>query len=124
MLRQLRSAEKMKKVLWIGIIVLVVPSLVAFYGFGQGGAGTSKNAQVIATIDYPEGEKGEHEPDDVLSSPETFGMEESSGPGDSYKQLSLAELHEQLQNAVQEEDYEKAAKLRDEISKRESNWLF
>ena len=68
-----------------------------------------------------EGEKSEHESDDVLSTPETFGIEESTGPGDSYKQLSLSELHEQLQNAVQDEDYEKAAKIRDEISKRESN---
>jgi bifunctional DNase/RNase len=35
-----------------------------------------------------------------------------------YKNLSLAELEELLQKAVQEEDYEKAAKIRDEISKR------
>lgn len=66
-----------------------------------------------------EGEKTEAL-EDVLSTPETFGMEDS-GSGDSYKQLSLSELHEQLQNAVQDEDYEKAAKIRDEISKRESN---
>lgn len=66
-----------------------------------------------------EGEKAE-ESDDVLSTPETFGME-TSRAGDTYAQLSLSELHEQLQNAVQDEDYEKAAKIRDEISKRESN---
>jgi uncharacterized protein len=69
-----------------------------------------------------EGEKSEHENDDVLSTPEAFGMSEtSSSSGDTYTQLSLSELHEQLQNAVQDEDYEKAAKIRDEISKRESN---
>jgi len=34
------------------------------------------------------------------------------------KHLSLSELEELLQKAVEEEDYEKAAKLRDEISKR------
>lgn len=36
----------------------------------------------------------------------------------NYKNLSLSELKEQLKAAVKDEDYEKAAKLRDEISKR------
>jgi bifunctional DNase/RNase len=66
-----------------------------------------------------EGEKHEHEMD-VLSTPETFGMEESNKAGDTYTKLSLSELHEALDTAVQNEDYEKAAKIRDEISKRES----
>ncbi len=57
--------------------------------------------------------------DDVLSQPETFGMEETNESG-AYSKLSLSELHEQLTAAVQDEDYEKAAKIRDEISKRES----
>ena len=34
--------------------------------------------------------------------------------------MSLSELHEALEKAVQNEDYENAAKIRDEISKRES----
>ena len=58
--------------------------------------------------------------DDVLSNPETFGMEESNTAGSAYSKMSLSELHELLQGAVQNEDYEKAAKIRDEISKRES----
>ncbi|MEZ0005998.1 bifunctional DNase/RNase [Flavobacterium sp. 28YEA47A] len=58
--------------------------------------------------------------EDVLSNPETFGMEESNEASDTYTKLSLSELHEQLETAVQNEDYEKAAKIRDEISKRES----
>ena len=57
--------------------------------------------------------------DDVLSSPETFGMEETNTAGEAYTKFSLSELHELLQGAVQDEDYEKAAKIRDEISKRE-----
>lgn len=56
----------------------------------------------------------------VLSTPETFGMEESNQSGDMYAKHSLSELHELLEGAVQDEDYEKAAKIRDEISKRES----
>ncbi len=39
---------------------------------------------------------------------------------EDYKKFSLSELHEFLEMAVQEEDYEKAARIRDEISKRES----
>ncbi|MGH2665782.1 bifunctional nuclease domain-containing protein [Flavobacterium sp.] len=58
--------------------------------------------------------------DDILSAPETFGLEESNDSKSSYAKHSLAELYDLLDNAVQEEDYEKAAKIRDEISKRES----
>ncbi|HEY0045359.1 MAG TPA: bifunctional nuclease family protein [Flavobacterium sp.] len=64
-----------------------------------------------------EGER--HENEDILSTPETFGMEESNTSGNTYAKLSLSELHELLQGAVRDEDYEKAAKIRDEISKRE-----
>lgn len=48
------------------------------------------------------------------------GAEVSSGSGsEAYKELSMDELHRELQKAVAGEDYEKAAKLRDEISKRD-----
>lgn len=66
-------------------------------------------------------ESENQEDDGVLSSPETFGMDETvKTPEDVYKTMSLSELHEALGKAVNEEDYEKAAKIRDEISKRES----
>lgn len=58
--------------------------------------------------------------DNVLSSPEVFGSEESNQSGDTYSKQSLSELIELLEGAVQDEDYEKAAKIRDEISRRES----
>jgi bifunctional DNase/RNase len=66
----------------------------------------------------PEPENAEQEVDDVLTPPQSFGADSVSGEG--YTQYSLSELHEQLESAVQNEDYEKAAKIRDEISKRES----
>lgn len=66
----------------------------------------------------PEQEGETEETDDVLSQPETFGTESVSGEG--YSQYSLQELNDMLEGAVQNEDYEKAAKIRDEISKRES----
>jgi uncharacterized protein len=55
--------------------------------------------------------------DGALTEPETFGNEEENHS--PYKKLSMIELHDQLEVAVQEEDYEKAARIRDEISKRE-----
>jgi bifunctional DNase/RNase len=59
--------------------------------------------------------------DDVLSEPETFGLQTTENNStSSYSKFSLIELHNSLETAVQEEDYEKAASIRDEISKRES----
>lgn len=40
---------------------------------------------------------------------------------ENYNKYTLKELHTMLEEAVANEDYEKAASLRDEISKRESN---
>ncbi|MBF6607800.1 MAG: bifunctional nuclease family protein [Flavobacterium sp.] len=68
----------------------------------------------------PDSDKETQEMDDVLSNPETFGLgEESNESGGAYTKHSLSELHEMLEGAVRDEDYEKAAKIRDEISKRE-----
>ncbi|WGK95551.1 MULTISPECIES: bifunctional nuclease family protein [Flavobacterium] len=59
--------------------------------------------------------------DDILSNPETFGHEnESNLSARTYATHSVQELHDLLIEAVENEDYEKAAKIRDEISKRES----
>jgi bifunctional DNase/RNase len=66
----------------------------------------------------PDAEGNTNEVEDVLSPMETFGTETVSGEG--YSAYSLQELNELLEGAVQNEDYEKAAKIRDEISKRES----
>lgn len=66
-----------------------------------------------------ENEDGQHHEDDILSPPQQFGSSESVS-GEGYSQYNLQELHELLENAVQNEDYEKAAKIRDEISKKES----
>ncbi|WP_291116375.1 bifunctional nuclease family protein [Flavobacterium sp. UBA6135] len=67
-----------------------------------------------------EPENAVEENDAVLSTPETFGLEDTSVPKDSYSSKSVQELYEMLNEAVQNEDYEKAAKIRDEISKKES----
>ncbi|RBA28460.1 bifunctional nuclease family protein [Flavobacterium tibetense] len=59
--------------------------------------------------------------DGVLSEPETFGSESDSPvSGTDYSGFTLQQLYDKLDEAVQNEDYEKAAKIRDEISKKES----
>jgi uncharacterized protein len=67
----------------------------------------------------PDTEISEEPLDEILSTPENFGMNDEDTKN-IYAKNSLSELHELLDHAVQDEDYEKAAKIRDEISKRES----
>ena len=70
-------------------------------------------------LNNPLGKENSDSEDGILSTPETFGNEsESNDSGSTYSKNSVAELHEFLESAIQNEDYEKAAKIRDEISKR------
>jgi bifunctional DNase/RNase len=64
-------------------------------------------------------EKNTQEIDDVLSNPETFGIEDNAVSGSIYSKNSMSELTDLLDAAVEKEDYREAAKIRDEISKRE-----
>jgi uncharacterized protein len=78
-------------------------------------------AGIYLNPNSPDIENQNNDDDGVLSNPETFGLDdEGNEKSDVYTKLSLTELHELLEGAVQDEDYEKAAKIRDEISKRES----
>lgn len=54
--------------------------------------------------------------DEILQEGET--VEIDTGATDAYKELTVEELHKELHKAVANENYEKAAQLRDEISKR------
>lgn len=63
--------------------------------------------------------KEEGDLDSILSNSEPFAQEiESNQSGNTYTAKSIQELNELLAEAVENEDYEKAAKIRDEISKR------
>ncbi len=66
----------------------------------------------------PDTDSLEEELDNALSSNNPFS-EESNDSKNIFAKHSLSELHEMLNAAVNDEDYEKAAKIRDEISKRE-----
>jgi len=54
--------------------------------------------------------------DEILQEGETVEIDSGGNPG--YQELTIDELNKELDKAVANEDYEKAAKLRDEISKR------
>lgn len=56
--------------------------------------------------------------EDLESDGIEFSLEEDFEEEKGYTHLSLKELHEQLNEAVANEDYELAAEIRDEISKR------
>jgi bifunctional DNase/RNase len=65
-------------------------------------------------------EIGNIDNDGDLTHSEPFEVEDKTHKGESFSQFSLKELHDKLDEAVQNEDYEKAARIRDEISKKES----
>lgn len=65
----------------------------------------------------PDTDSLDEELDNALSSNNPFS-EESNDSKNIFAKHSLSELHEMLNAAVNDEDYEKAAKIRDEISKR------
>lgn len=76
-------------------------------------------AGVFLNLNPSESNPEGSENDDILSEPETFGSEEETS-SDVYARKTLDELYSLLEEAVQNEDYEKAAKIRDEIDKKES----
>ena len=53
--------------------------------------------------------------DDILSEPEVYGEEE---PQSIYSKFSIQELHNLLEEAIQNEDYEKAALIKAEIDRK------
>lgn len=57
----------------------------------------------------------ETDDDDILSEPEVFGEEESEN---IYSKFSIQELHAILEEAIQNEDYEKAAQIKEEIDRK------
>ena len=79
---------------------------------------TYKNILEKAGI-YLKGSEGDSKPeDDVLVDQLVVEDPEEEDTPSDYKKLSLSELNSLLEQAVGAEDYEAAAKIRDEISKR------
>ncbi|MBP93010.1 MAG: hypothetical protein CMC55_02700, partial [Flavobacteriaceae bacterium] len=63
-------------------------------------------------------DENESESDSILVDDLIAEELETGTVKESYNSKSLEELHNMLDEAVANEDYEKAAKIRDEISKR------
>jgi uncharacterized protein len=83
---------------------------------------TYKNILEKAGIFLKAGPKKKDTADDeqaILEQLMTDDTESTKKSTKSYKNYSLKELHDMLDKAVDNEDYEKAALIRDEISKRE-----
>lgn len=63
-------------------------------------------------------EEEDEEKTESKSEPKVKVKKESSKKGDDYKSYSVDKLNELLKNALEKEDYERAAKIRDELGKR------
>jgi uncharacterized protein len=65
-----------------------------------------------------EKEKEKSEKKEAKAESKTKTKKESSKKGDDYKNYSVDKLNELLKDAIDKEDYERAAKIRDELGKR------
>lgn len=65
-----------------------------------------------------EKEKEKSEKKEVKAESKAKPKKESSKKGDDYKNYSVDKLNELLKDAIDKEDYERAAKIRDELGKR------
>jgi bifunctional DNase/RNase len=78
-----------------------------------------EKAGIYMKTNLMDDENSPKEINESLSNPNTYGIEDNAVTGSVYSKNSLAELAELLENAVEKENYREAAKIRDEISKRE-----
>lgn len=76
-------------------------------------------AGIYLSINPSETTNENQDSDNILTPTDTY-EEDVVVPADNYSGYSLKELYQKLDEAVQNEDYERAAKIRDEISKKES----
>ncbi|MFZ5971751.1 MAG: bifunctional nuclease domain-containing protein [Bacteroidota bacterium] len=72
-------------------------------------------AGIVLTDEEEEEERQETKPEAAKA---RVKKESSRKGGDDYKNYSVEKLNDLLKEAIEKEDYEKAAKIRDELSKR------
>lgn len=70
-------------------------------------------AGIVLTDEEEDEEKTETKPE-----PKVKVKKESARKGDDFKNYSVDKLNELLKDAIEKEDYERAAKIRDELGKR------
>jgi bifunctional DNase/RNase len=76
-------------------------------------------AGVFLNLNTQEGNPEDTNNNNILTEPETFGDDSDYSQG-AYSKNTLEELHSLLEEAIQNEDYEKAAVIKEEIDKKES----
>lgn len=69
----------------------------------------------------PEDEDDEQKKDDAKGKPASSTPKQQKPPPESTKSTRLEDLHQQLKQSIEKEDYEKAASLRDEIRRLETS---
>lgn len=74
-------------------------------------------AGIVLTDEDDDEEKEDKEKEDKPEA-KVKVKKESSKKGDDYKSYTVEKLNELLKSAIEKEDYEKAAKIRDELGKR------
>lgn len=81
---------------------------------------TYENILAEAGIVLTDEEEEEDKEEKSESKPESKVKvkKESTKKGDDYKSYSIEKLNDMLKSAIEKEDYEKAAKIRDELGKR------
>ncbi len=81
---------------------------------------TYENILAEAGIVLTDEEEDEDKEEKSESKPESKVKvkKESTKKGDDYKSYSIEKLNDMLKSAIEKEDYEKAAKIRDELGKR------
>lgn len=75
-------------------------------------------AGIVLTDEEEEEDKEKEEKSESKPESKVKVKKESSKKGDDYKSYSIEKLNELLKSAIEKEDYEKAAKIRDELGKR------
>ncbi|OEJ99322.1 hypothetical protein A8C32_09150 [Flavivirga aquatica] len=75
-------------------------------------------AGIYLKVNPKKEDENEENQDSILMDDLVSSELETDSPSESFKEKTLEELHQLLEEAVNDEDYEKAAHIRDEISKR------
>lgn len=76
-------------------------------------------AGIYLKVNPKKEDENEEEQDSILMDELVANELEPNKPRENFKSKTLEELHNLLNEAVENEDYERAASIRDEISKRE-----
>ncbi|WP_026038661.1 bifunctional nuclease family protein [Myroides injenensis] len=82
-------------------------------------AGITLNSSMLEDLEEDVEEDESDDNEDIMSQVEQLLGDDYESPGEDYLDYDIEELNTMLDDAIAKEDYEKAAKLRDELNKRQ-----